>query len=147
MLKEFMKYTQLADEKIIQLFQQNENQPEQAITLFNHVLNAQHIWASRLLNIEPLYQVWQNHQPSDYAEISKLNFKLLAKILETIAMDKEITYVNSQGQHFVNIVKDILFHVFNHSTYHRAQIATLFKAKSIQPPITDYIMLKRNNEL
>jgi uncharacterized damage-inducible protein DinB len=147
MLGEFLKYTQVADGKIIALFQQNEALPEKAIALFNHVLNAQHIWASRILGVKPNYQVWEVHKPKDYLTISTLNFKLLAQILETVAMDKEITYVNSQGAQFVSAVQDILFHVFNHSTYHRAQIASLFKGQSIDPPVTDYIMLKRNGEL
>ncbi|WP_379084396.1 DinB family protein [Pedobacter sp. UC225_65] len=48
---------------------------------------------------------------------------------------------------YTGIVKDILFHVFNHSTYHRAQIATLFKESGITPPVTDFIILKRNQQL
>ncbi|WP_209331385.1 DinB family protein [Lunatimonas salinarum] len=36
-------------------------------------------------------------------------------------------------------------HIVNHSTYHRGQIATLFRESGLQPVVTDYIMLKRGN--
>lgn len=147
MLAEFMKYTEVADGKIIDLFQQNRPVSEKAIFLFSHVLNAQHTWACRILGIDPAYQVWENHEPDTYAKILAANFEMFDKIVATVAMDKEITYVNTSGNQFVGVVKDILLHVFNHSTYHRGQIASLFKAESITPPITDYIMLKREGEL
>jgi hypothetical protein len=77
MLAEFMKYTQIADAKLINLFQQHKNVPEKAIFLFSHILNAQHNWACRILDREPSYQVWENHDPKTYAKISAVNFELL----------------------------------------------------------------------
>lgn len=142
-----MTYTQVADAKIISLFQEADVVPSKAIALFNHVLNAQHIWACRILSIPPEYGVWQEHHPREYEQISALNFKLLAQVLQEVDLDLEVTYVNSSGERFVNQVKSILLHVFNHSTYHRAQIASLFSAAGIQPPVTDYILLKRDGEL
>lgn len=40
-------------------------------------------------------------------------------------------------------IKDIMFHIVNHSTYHRAQIATELKDHGIEPLKTDYILYKR----
>ena len=54
---------------------------------------------------------------------------------------------NSKGETFSNKIKDILFHIINHSTYHRAQIATDLKQNGIEPINTDYIFYKRKLEL
>lgn len=143
MLAEMMKYTQVADERIIEVFEQHNLVPAKAIYLFNHVLNAQHVWASRVLGRASLYGVWEEHSPQAFSSISKGNFELFSSIFEKVDLAKEITYINSIGDTYTSVVKDILFHVFNHSTYHRGQIASLFKGESISPPVTDYIMLKR----
>lgn len=145
MLAESLHYTQVADRKLIEIFKQN-NIPEKAISLFNHVLSAQHIWANRILGRPSKYQVWESLSVDLFESISKENFESITEIIKNYPLDKEITYTNSKGT-FTGIVKDILFHIVNHSTYHRAQIATIFKLEGIEPPITDYIILKREHQL
>ncbi len=147
MLVEMMNYTQWADEKMISVFDQQSVVPENASSLFSHVLNAQYIWACRILAKEPQFQVWEVHQPHTYSQISKTNFELLDQILKTIDLGSKITYTNSRGERYTDVVKDILLHVFNHSTYHRGQIASMLKINAIQPPATDYIQLKREIHL
>lgn len=147
MLQEMMNYTQVADARIIEIFECNATVPAKAISLFNHVLNAQHIWANRILGEASLYTVWQEHFPEAFLSVSTSNYERFKYILENIDLAKEITYLNSSGDRFTNTVKDILIHAFNHSTYHRGQIASLFKANDIRPPVTDYIMLKREHYL
>ncbi len=147
MLIEMMNYTQVADNRIIEVFEKNERIPAKAISLFNHVLNAQHIWASRILGTASLYAVWQEHSPEAFSNVSAVNFKLFSAIFENVELTQEITYAKSNGDIFSNLVNDILFHVINHSTYHRGQIASLFKLNGIEPPVTDYIILKREMHL
>ncbi|MBC6112539.1 DinB family protein [Pedobacter fastidiosus] len=146
MLKEIMHYTQVADGKLIEIFQKEQDISPKVISLFSHVLNAQHVWANRILGLQAKLGVWENIEVEHFSEISKQNFKLLGEIFDTMSMDKEITYKNSTGE-YTNTVKDILFHAFNHSTYHRAQIAAMLKLDGIHPPVTDYIMLKRDQQL
>lgn len=147
MLQDFLNYTQVADGKMIEIFESHQNINPKAISLFSHILNAQHIWSCRILDKKPDFTVWQEHLPTLFASISKGNFKALEYILTNTALDNEIHYSNSKGEVFINLVKDILLHVFNHSTYHRAQISTLFKLDNVEPPITDYVILKRNHQL
>lgn len=144
MLIEIMNYTRVADERMISIFEKNEVIPAKALTLFSHVLNAQHIWANRILGNAPVFSVWEEHTREAFSQISNANFALLHSIIGHVELGKEITYRNSNGGGYTNTVQDILFHVFNHSTYHRGQIASLFKAEGILPPVTDYIILKRD---
>ena len=145
MILETIHYTQIADSKLITIFKQHKVS-ENAIIMFSHVLSAQHIWASRILGVAPKHQVWEVFNVDLFEQISKENFDLIAQILKNYSLEKEISYANSKGS-YTGIVKDILFHIVNHSTYHRAQIATIFKLEGIEPPITDYIILKREHQL
>lgn len=58
MLAESVHYTKVADGKLIEIFKHHDVS-QKATSLFNHVLNAQHIWACRILGISPKYQVWE----------------------------------------------------------------------------------------
>jgi len=71
------------------------------------------------------------------------NYDRTLKILEKIEPEKMIVYSNSKGETFTNLVKDIIFHIINHSTYHRGQIAMEFRQSGLEPLNTDYIFYKR----
>lgn len=145
MFQQFLEYSAKADEIVInELTAIQEDLPE-AIKLFSHVLCAQHIWAKRILGETPDLGVWDIFAKDDFLEISRTNYDLLKRILETINLDEEITYVNSQGHKFTGLGSDIMLHVMNHNTYHRGQIATMIRKAGYVPPVTDYIILKRKN--
>jgi len=147
MLKEMIEYTALADHKIIAVFKTAGIHMPEAESLFSHTLNAQHIWAKRVLEQEPDVAVWALLQPEQFEAVSNNNFVLIRKIFEQVPLDREIQYSTASGESYSGQVKDILFHLVNHSTYHRAQISSIFKKNGISPPITDYIMLKRIHQL
>ncbi|WP_410219903.1 DinB family protein [Pedobacter sp.] len=147
MLDEFIKYTYLADQMMIKALAETNFSIEKANRLFSHVLTSQHIWAKRILLQTPTLGVWEMLEPTGFAGHSEENFKMLNEITANIPLDKVIDYSNSSGQSFGNKVNDILLHVCNHCTYHRAQIASMLKENQVQPPATDYIFFKRQNLL
>ena len=143
MTAEIIRYSQFADQLIIEVFNQYQQQMPEAEKLFSHVLNAQHIWMKRIINAPQEYSAWQIHDRSLYEKIHLENFLQICKVFKEADHEEIISYKNSKGEDFSSKVSDLFFHVLNHSTYHRGQIATLFKAAGITPPVTDYIMLKR----
>ncbi|WP_316847035.1 DinB family protein [Pedobacter psychrodurus] len=145
--KEIVNYTELADQRMIEIFKLATHEMPDAERLFSHVLNAQHIWAQRISGQKPLYGVWDIHPKSNFKNIAADNFKLIRAALENNALDKPIVYSNSHGVQYENRLDEILFHLFNHSTYHRGQVVTLLKKEGFTPPVTDYIMLKRDHLL
>jgi uncharacterized damage-inducible protein DinB len=145
-LSDLLRYTEVADNLVIDVLQSSDA-PEKALALFCHVLDAQHIWASRILGTEILYTPHQLHRVKSFAEISANNLRMLWNILEDVPGDRSIAYSNFAGEKFISAAGDILFHVVNHSTYHRAQIATELRLNDINPPVTDYIILKRQGLL
>jgi len=147
MFEEIVNYTEVADKKIISIFESAIINMPEAERLFSHVLNAQHVWIERILGNVPLYGIWETHSKTHFKIISANNFESIRRILASRAVDEQIVYQNSVGEQFQNTVSEILFQLLNHSTYHRAQLATLFKKEGIVPPVTDYIIFKRNHLL
>ncbi|MBB6238509.1 putative damage-inducible protein DinB [Pedobacter sp. AK013] len=145
--EEIINYTEFADGRIIEIFKLATIELSDAERLFSHVLNAQHIWAQRISGKKPLYGVWYTHPKEDFESLSLENFKLIREALSIYPLDKKILYRNTQGVQYENRLDEILFHLFNHSTYHRGQVVTLLKKEGFTPPVTDYIMLKRDHLL
>lgn len=118
--------------------------PEKSARLFSHVLNAHHIWNARLLGEQPKYGISQIHEVDRWHNIHYENQRCSFDITSnTQDFEKRIDYENSKGRLFANTVKDILFHIINHSTHHRGQIAADFRANDMEPLAMDYIFYKR----
>lgn len=145
-LIELFEYNYYFNNKLIEFISENfQLKPEKSVKLLNHLINAQQIWNPRINN-ESEFEVWQIN---DWNNISKINADNYSKTLEIIHNENPrniIEYKNSKGQKFINKIEDVLFHVINHSTYHRGQIATDIKNNGIEPLTTDYIFYKRKIE-
>ncbi len=143
-LLNILEYNYEINDLIIKrLNQQKEQLTERTILLMNHVLNAQHIWNSRLRGIESTFETWQIHDLNNWETINEENYKTSIQIVEGFPMDEEVIYTNSKNQKFTNKIKDIIYHIVNHSTYHRAQITSIAKENGVEPLSSDYIFYKR----
>jgi len=120
-----------------------DSTPEKSLKLFNHILNAHQIWNNRINpQIIPV-GVWERRQLVVEKEIDTQNYVHSLLILDNYGLKSSIKYTNSKGETFTNTAQDILFHVINHSTYHRGQIAMDFRAHGLTPLSSDYIFYKR----
>lgn len=142
--KDIFEYNHHFNQKIAN--QLIENEPKvsaRVISLFSHVINAQQIWNVRITENKNTLAVNQIHSFEDCKKIDIENYQQTIQILETYELDKTIQYANSKGDKFENTVRQILFHVSNHSSHHRGQIIADLKQNGIEPMITDYIFYKR----
>ncbi len=118
--------------------------PERCNVLFNHVLNAHHIWNARILERPVEFDVWQLHEVGAWEEIHYDNQRNSFEVISnTEFWERRVKYENTEGAFFSNSLQDILFHIINHSTHHRGQILADFRAHDIEPPQQDYIIYKR----
>lgn len=141
---ELFEYNFHFNQELIQLFEREfELVPEKSLMLINHILNAHQVWNSRILNHIP-FLPWQMNEFSDLTQINKKNYTNTITILQELDLNEMIYYQNTKGDKFENKIEDILFHIVNHSTYHRGQIALLFRENGIEPLVSDYIFYKRN---
>ncbi|QWX83801.1 damage-inducible protein DinB [Cellulophaga sp. HaHaR_3_176] len=138
-------YNFYCNKKLIEQFVDADIQlTDKHVVWFSHILNTHHIWNARILGLKSKYEVFQKQQKEDFFDIHYDNQRSSFEIItNTKNFDTGISYENSQGKHFVNTIHDILFHIINHSTYHRGQIATESRANGIEPLPLDYIQYKR----
>ncbi|RVT76696.1 damage-inducible protein DinB [Flavobacterium sufflavum] len=142
--KDTFEYNYHFNQELIQLFEKEKQIiPEKSIKLLNHLINAQEIWNARILNQDISVDVWEIRPLENLKNHNETNYNQSLSILSSIELSKKIEYKNSKGIVFSNTVQDIIFHVINHSTYHRAQIASDLAANGIEPINTDYIFYKR----
>ena len=137
-------YNFYCNKKLIETCIRLEFIPENSARLFSHVLNAHHIWNARILDQAPALGVWDVHEAASWGDLHYQNQRDSFEIITNADLfDKRITYENSEGRTFANSLQDILFHIINHSTHHRAQVAADFRASGLEPPSLDYIVYKR----
>jgi|SRR5690554_1594945 len=141
--KELFNYNHHFNQKLIVLFCNNlQNISNQNLKLINHLINAHQIWNARIMD-EIEFNVWQINNWNDLLKVDKNNYTKTVSIITNYNLDNSIKYKNSKGLIFSNKIKDVLFHIINHTTYHRAQVATELKKCGIEPINTDYIFYKR----
>lgn len=141
--KELLEYTYTFNDKVIESLMQDSKGVEKSIQLINHTINAQQIWNARIENARITITVWDIRSLEDLKTINLVNYQKSLAIIDSFDLEKRVIYTNTKGEVFENSVRDILFHVINHSTYHRGQIATDYKLNGIQTLVTDYIFYKR----
>ena len=142
--KELFEYNHHSNQKLSDVFISNPDKlSERAVKFYNHILNAHQIWNNRIETKQTSFGVWELHPVQELKSIDSTNYEHTLQILYKFDLNVNINYSNSKGQVFSNSIRDILFHIINHSTYHRGQIATEFKNQGVEPLVTDYIFFKR----
>ena len=142
--KELFEYGYHFNQKLGDVFNESPDKiSERAIKLYNHILNAHQIWNNRIEPEQLVFGVWEIHNAQDLKSIDQTNYQHTLQILDKFDLSEMINYANSKGKTYSNSIRDILFHIINHSTYHRGQIATDFKQYGLDPLVTDYIFYKR----
>lgn len=124
------------------LNEMQNNATPRCIELLNHTINAHQVWNARMLEQIP-FGIWQINSSTHLSKLDEANFQNSVNIADNANYSETVTYQNSKGESFRNTIADILFHIINHSTYHRGQINLELKKMGIEPIITDYIFYKR----
>jgi uncharacterized damage-inducible protein DinB len=114
--------------------------------LLSHIMSAQKIWLNRTLERDTQTNPWEKHTVQECINQSikvTAEWINLLESLKEMDIERRIDYTNTKSEKFSNTIKDIVMHVINHSTYHRAQIAQKVKALGGKPAVTDYIVYQR----
>ena len=142
--RQLYTYNHYCNQNLYDLFNEHQNKTsEKSVKWFNHILNAQQIWNNRIEGKQTSFGTWDRHPLHDLKAMDESNYHETLHILGNLGLSGMIHYTNTNGQGFDNTVQDILFHVINHSTYHRGQIATECREHGLEPLVTDFIFYKR----
>ncbi|ASZ14981.1 damage-inducible protein DinB [Chitinophaga sp. MD30] len=142
--KQLFEYNHYSNQQLADaIYTNGEKISEKTLSLFSHILNAHHIWNSRIEAITPAVGIWEMYNVQDFRYIDQANFEQTLSVIDNIDLQATLDHLKIKGKPAGKNVGEILFHVINHSTYHRAQIATEFRQSGIPPLVTDYIFYER----
>lgn len=143
LFKDMFQYHHHYNQLFIDLLQEHDSLlGEEPVALLSHVVNAHQIWNARITDSVRL-DVYEMHTPDEMRLLDRDNYESSIQIIDGRDLAEDITYTTTKGQSFSNSLQEILFHVVNHSTHHKAQISRIMRQKGMIPPRTDYIFYKR----
>jgi uncharacterized damage-inducible protein DinB len=124
-------------------------EPEKAVGLMAHLLAAQQVWLNRCKQLPAyggaLWPDWKAGTFKSMIEENHRNWKTFLATLEPADFLKQIHYVNLRGETCNDVLNDVLAHLVNHGTHHRAQIGQELKLAGVEKlPVTDYIFYVRS---
>jgi uncharacterized damage-inducible protein DinB len=141
------EYNHWANECYFALFRTAPAIPERVQLLMSHVLVAQKLWLTRIQGQPDLsLHIWQAEPVAKLEALATENTQNWLQYLHSTdqaELDRSMTYENFQKITYTNRVSDIIVHTANHATYHRAQMAVLFRQAGTAPPNTDFITYAR----
>jgi uncharacterized damage-inducible protein DinB len=140
---DLFRYTHHMNQELFRSVPGEKAPDEKIISLLSHIVNAHAIWNSRLAGLQAMTAVWNLRNPGELAGADKENYEDTLGLVDRLGADSLIAYTNTKGLQFTNSVRDILFHIVNHSTHHRAQVACLLRKDGASPPVSDYIAYRR----
>lgn len=152
--RDMLRYERWANDRVLQSLESIPGEErhgrvyERAMSLLAHNALARKVWLWRI-------QGTPYENPPDWFPVTSLQdqrrlcdeadraWEQFIDSLDDAALDREVRYAASNGDRFSSTLREILVHVFNHSTYHRGQIARLVTECGGQRVPTDYIAMGR----
>lgn len=125
--------------------------PVKPVQLMAHLLAAQQIWLSRF-NSKPIpgFTLFPDWKADSFIQLIDDNNRAWMSYLNGLTnadLEKSFTYKNLSGVELTDRLEDVLAHVINHGTHHRAQIGQLLKQLGVENlPVTDYIYYLRDKK-
>lgn len=108
----------------------------------SHIINAHHIWNSRLLGRRAESEFWDTLPIRFLQKLNQQNYREVLDYMENFELGEKVNYHSSEGIRFDRTDLDILFHVLNHSVYHRAQIVLDLKQQNLKYPSFQFITFR-----
>lgn len=147
-LLDFFEYNSYCNVELIKVLAPNMSAfPKRVEELMSHILNSHIFWNNRCTG-KPDNDRWLIHAPEDLLKINEENHNITRSVLLGRELHEQISFTNSKGGKSIVNLGDIYYHLSNHGTYHRGQLALLFRQSGVAEPVrTDYIFYKIMNQL
>lgn len=143
-----LKYDHYANQQILEVIRAANN-PEKPVQLMAHLLAAQQRWLSRCKReLVADNELWPKTETASFEGLMATQNQAWITYLNNLSpadMEQTVTYKTSAGTQYTDKLVDILTHLINHGTHHRAQIGQQLKQVGVEtlPPL-DYILFIRN---
>jgi uncharacterized damage-inducible protein DinB len=139
------RYNAWSNKRVLDCLTRQQVQDEKILQLMGHIVAAQFLWLHRIKGLPPAQvKLWGEYKLDQLVTMAEEAGRLWLEFVEsTDNFNRELTYHNYVGDPYVNNVENIMIHLVNHSSYHRAQIAMLLRQKGYEPINTDFITYDR----
>ena len=111
-------------------------------TSISHIINVHHIWNTRLMNKISESEDWDLLPLSYFERFLFENYNQTIQFLEQHSLSEKVNYHDSEGVPMEKETMDILYHLLNHSNYHRAQMAIKSKEWGFKIPSSNFIVFR-----
>lgn len=149
-VRHLLRYNHWANSQILEELMTRGQPPKRAVIWFAHILAAEHLWLDRMTDA-PLNHVvwpdWEVYECDEHFHELENRWREFIENLSEADLDREVKYVNTQGDAFSNTVREILTHLVLHAPHHRGQINAEFRAEGFTPPWVDYIQAVRTKQI
>jgi uncharacterized damage-inducible protein DinB len=149
-LQKLLDYNTWANRRFLACLLESTVVNNKVFLLFSHVLTAEEVWLSRAQgNIGPVQRLWEIYSNDALQKMVEENSQAWHLFLENCEKEdlvREVSYQNTKGETFSTRLDDIITHMTNHGTHHRAQIASMLQQEKVQPPASDYIVFIRDQK-
>jgi uncharacterized damage-inducible protein DinB len=120
------------------------------VKLMAHIMAAQQVWLNRCKGLPPFSgALWPEGVVDDFEKMINDNHAAWVAYVDGLPyedFEKTIAYKTLKGEPFENQLSDIITHLVNHGTHHRAQAGQHLKLAGVKNlPVTDYIFYLRHN--
>jgi uncharacterized damage-inducible protein DinB len=147
MIKSFLIKTFNADkwanDLIVESIKSTSTVPDRVIFLFAHIQNAQLMWLNRVQGVDLTCTLFQERTLEDCTATSNSNHLGWTNLLHSYTdsdFERVITFKHPLDGLMKELsVLDAIYHINNHSAYHRGQMVQLLKGQVETLPLTTYI--------
>lgn len=139
------RYNVWASKRVLSTLVRQQVHDEKILQLMGHIVAAQFLWLHRIQGLPPAQvKLWGEYKLDQLVQMAEeIGLRWLTFVESTDNFNRELTYHNYVGDPYTNNVENIMIHLVNHSSYHRAQIAMLLRQKGFEPINTDFITYDR----
>ena len=145
-LSKLIDHLEWADARVLGSLRAMPHPDARALELYAHVLGAEEVWLSRMLERAPRVPVWPTLSLDEAETLAAGNAAGLRSFVAqrtTAELQERVKYSNSLGMPFESAFEDMLLQLILHGCYHRGQIALLVRGAGGEPSPTDYIAFVR----
>jgi uncharacterized damage-inducible protein DinB len=109
-----------------------------------HMLGVEWLWLGRWRGRPPEPMLSPTELPSwdavsaKWRAVEREMRGYLARLSE-VALAQPVSYTSQKGDTFTYELWRQMFHLINHQSYHRGQVATLLRQLGVQPPEVDFL--------
>lgn len=148
--QQLFRYNEGATGVFLDVFEEKEIHNERMVRLLSHLAITPHNWLVRIGVMSPMYDFFEVRMVSELRQMNQSAHVAIDALLKgshpNLVLGSLITYQNVKGETYEQPLQDLLFHILNHSTYHRGQIAMLLREAGYTPPATDFVYFNREKK-